>query len=147
MFLSFICANIMYSLIYNRTREIFGMCLLGLIFLFHLTCSCPFPHLGHVFARLGNVLLSLSACPSFNLLMLLSLLFIVLIASFYLRLTLSSPSAHFTFPSPFPHRIPNKQTKRRDQHASCIYDSKDLFVRELQVLLAQRLIGHQRWEL
>jgi hypothetical protein len=44
-------------------------------------------------------------------------LFSLLNASFHLPLILSCPLSHFSF-SPFAHRIPNKQTKRRNQHTS-----------------------------
>ena len=115
--------------------------------LFHLTCSHPFNHPGHVFTRLGNVLLSLSACPSFNLLMLLSLLFILFIASFYLLLTLSCPSVHFTFSSPFYPRITNKQSKRRDQHASQHIRLERSFRERAAGLACATAIGSQRWDL
>ena len=119
-----------------------SLCLLGLIFVFHLSCSRPFDHPGHVFTRLGNVLLSLSACPSFNLLILLSLLFILLIMSFYLPLTLSCPSAHFTFSSPF---YPNSRCASKTCSSFESYILISVLITSLGLFVCNS--GYQRWEL
>ena len=100
---------------------------------------------------------STRSCPSFTLGMsfiqfahapfwLCHILFALLITSFHLPLTLSSPLAHCAL-SPFPHRIPNKQAKRRGQHASQHMRLKRSFCERAAGPACAPSFGYQRWEL